>query len=289
MPCLKAPPSQEGNHARVSAMIALLIASALLHGTPSPVQTPRPSSTPDPCAGPAALLAALNRPTVGFSPCAVAAGKVLLEEGYQLQRGPGTERTAQYPQGFERVGIGSGWEIDALGPAFNVVADHGMTAAGLSDAGIGFKFRIPIRPALTLAVDGLYTTPNGSREFTAGASTETINADASYPLSPSVGIGTTLAFSSTAGTVGGIRKRYTVFEPSVVLTKQIGTPLQVYAEYVAAGNPDAGIGGRAFVDYGFQRLFGQNFEIDVEEGSTFSRDPAKRFNYFGAGFGLLLP
>jgi hypothetical protein len=226
------------------------------------------------------LLAALNRPTVGYSTCAVERGTAALEEGYQVQQS-GSQSLVQYPQGFERFGVRQNVEIDIFGPVFNRLIDRGTATHGFSDAGIGAKYQWPTRGAIAAAVDALYTPPNGTPAFTAGSSMETINLDFAAPIGATAGAGTTLAYVRKA--------QFTAFMPSLVLTKQIASNSQFYLEYVAVSNIGTGLGGRAFVDYGFQQLFGPNVEIDVEKGSTFTGDPQKSFQYFGAGFGLRIP
>ncbi len=271
-------------------MIAQLALGAVLLAS-APAEAPRPSPTPspassNPCRGPSALLAMLNRPTIGYSTCAVRDGRSVLEEGYQNTALGDGRALVQFPQGFERFGVGGGWEIDAFGPAYNAIAGDAR-AQGLSDWGGGFKYQLPMRDALQLAVDGLYTPPNGTAAFSAGGASAIVNLDAAYPISPVFGIGTTLAIERTAAREPGGLMRYTVFQPSIVLTA--ATPAsQLYFEYVASSNVGPGLGGRAFVDYGIQQLIGARVELDAEVGSTFTANRALRFHYLGVGIGLEL-
>jgi hypothetical protein len=264
-------------------MLHSILMAAMLAAAATPSPSPAPSSTPaaqSPCSGPAALLATINRPTVGFSTCAVVPGTAVLEEGYQVQQS-GNQSLVQYPQGFERFGVRPHLEVDAFGPMFNRLTGDGKTTHGFSDAGIGAKYQLPARGAVAAAFDALYTAPNGSAPFTTGSSTETIDLDLAAPISATMGAATTLSYSRNA--------RFASFVPAVVLTKQIAASSQLYAEYVAVSNIGNGLGGRAFLDYGFQQLIGPNVEIDVERGSTFTGDSQKSFQYFGAGFGLRIP
>jgi hypothetical protein len=253
-------------------LTAVLLAAA----SPSPSSSP----APNPCRGTSALLAELDRPTVGFSTCTVEPGSAVLEEAYQVQQS-GSQSLVQYPQGFERFGIGQNVEVDVVGPIFNRLLDRGTATHGFSDTGIGAKVQVPTRGALAAAFDALYTPPNGATRFTAGSSTETINLDLAAPLSATVGAAATFAYVASA--------QSSAFMPSVVLTKQIGSHSQIYAEYVGVSNIGNGLGGRAFLDYGLQQLIGPNVEVDVERGGTFTGDPQKSFQYFSAGFGLRIP
>ena len=265
----------------------------------APSPSPTPSATPaaDPCGGDARLLATLNRPTVGYSACAVAPGTVVFEEGYQnQQQGSGSTASTliQYPQNFLRIGVKQGFEVDIIGPYFNRLSAPDGTGgtsrtSGYQDGGLGFKYEFAPRGRWTIGVDGLYTFPNGSTGFTAGGATETANFDASYSITPTFGIGTTLAYSSTSGyDAAGKRSRFNVFLPSFVLTTQLNNNYQLYGEYVYASKLAPDQGGRAFFDFGVQHLLGKRFEIDVEQGISVTADPNLKFNYLGVGFGWQL-
>lgn len=264
-------------------MLSVALTGLLLHGR-SPARL-----APDPCGGPSRLLATLNRPTIGYSACAVAAHTVVFEEGYQFQRGGG-QTLIQYPQSFVRYGIAPRLEVDLIGPEYNrAISSAGSPRDGLSDSGIGFKVELPPHGRWTLGLDGLYTTPNGSPQFTFGGTTLTANADVSYAVTPSVSLGTTQAFSAASGVeANGSAVRYGLWMPSVVLTKQLNGENQLYAEYVYQSATAPGAGGRAYVDYGLQHLIGPRLEVDAELGDAFSANPRLRFNYVGVGLGFQL-
>lgn len=223
---------------------------------------------------------------------------LLLEEGYQSQINGTNESGAsyldQYPQSIIRYGLAQRFEFDLIGPNYvRAAAPDGKgglaRTQGYSDGGLGIKVEFAPRGRTTVAVDGLYTAPNGSPGFTAGGATETLNLDAGYALSDTVGIGTTLALQSTSGfDAAGNRARYGVFLPSVVVTKQLPRATQLYGEYVYASKLAPDQSGRAFVDGGVQKLLGSRFELDVELGQSLIGDPSKRFHYLGLGFGVRL-
>lgn len=229
---------------------------------------------PDPCGGPARLLATLNRPTVGYSPCAVAPHTLVFEEGYQYQRG-NDQTFLQYPQSFIRYGISPRFEVDLIGPSYNqLLASNGTPQRGFSDDGAGFKVELPPSGRWTLGFDGLYTSPNGSPAFTAGTATLTANADAAYALTPTLSVGTTQSFGSE------------LWMPSFVITKQLGAVNQLYAEYVYQSKAAANEGGRAYIDYGLQHLIGPRIEVDAEIGHAFSANRRLQFDYVGVGLGF---
>ncbi len=277
-----------------------MIAAAQNVPVPSaPVASPSPSSgTPeDPCGGDMRLLATLNRPTVGYSACAVPPKSIIFEEGYQVQeQGAGaTESIAtQYPQSFTRIGVRPGLEVDVIGPYYNTLASPDgkgglIRTHGYQDSGLGFKYEFIPRGRYTLALDGLYTAPNGSPGYTAGGATETINLDAAFAATSTFGIGTTLAYWSTSGfNTNGKRSRFEVLMPSAVLTKQLKGFYQLYAEYVYVSKLGPDRGGRAFADYGVQHLLSKHLEIDVELGNSITADPNLKFKYLGIGLGVAL-
>ncbi len=255
--------------------------------------SPSPSPTPfDPCGGPGRLLATANRPTVGYSACAVAPHTTVFELGYQNQVN-GTPSNgsvqSQVPQNFLRVGVAPRFELDVTGPNYVATRQYapsetGSVTNGVTDSGLGAKYEFAPAGRWLFAIDALDLPPNGSRFLSAGNATLTGNLDVSYALSPAAGIGTTIAVSSTGGfTPDGVHARYGVTTPSVVLTTQIPHYYQFYAEYVYVSKLAPNLGGRAFLDGGVQKLLGTRTEIDVEYGHSLIGDPGLAFRYVGAG------
>lgn len=281
----------------MALLVIALPALARYSANADPIAATSPSPSPqasDPCDGPDRLLATANRPTVGFSACAVKKGTAVFELGYQNQvNGTATNGSvvSQVPQNFLRVGAATRFELDVVGPnyvATRTYPNPSELTHGVTDSGLGFKYELPPSARWTLAFDGIYTGPNGSPFLTAGSATLTGNFDASFALSPSTAIGTTLALSSTGAYENAIRTRYGVTEPSLVLTTEIPHYYQFYAEYVFVSKVGPNDGGRAFTDFGVQKLLGTRTEIDVEYGHAFTGDRALQFNYVGSGLVLQL-
>ncbi len=289
--------------ARTLLWIAAL-AGCAFGGTPvralaqAPAPSPSPSASPaDPCGGHGRLLATANRPTVGYSTCAVQAQTAVFELGYQNQV-TGTAAAgsvqSQVPQNFLRLGIVPHVEFDVIGPNYVGTRSYadgtpGAVTHGVTDSGLGLKFQLPTYGRLTIAFDALDTPPNGSPFLTAGNATLTGNFDASYALSPATSIGTTIAVAATGGyTPENVHQRYGVTTPSLVLTTQIPKFYQFYAEYVYVSKIAANLGGRAFIDAGIQKLLGTRTEVDVEYGHSLIGDPGLTFSYVGAGLVIQL-
>jgi len=247
------------------------------------------------------LLATLNRPTVGYSPCAVPKGAIVLEEGYQntFAGGPAAQTLSAYPQGFERVGIAQRLELDLIGPSVNRLRGGGSMSSGSSDLGLGFKYELPQKGRFTYALDGLYTAATGTGGFSNGGPTQTLNLDLAYAASPALGFGTTLAAAASSGffqpgtsatnaTLAPLPGRYATFDPSVVVTLQRPNYYQFYAELVGQTKMAPRAGGLVYTDFGLQKLLGPYLELDAEYGVDFTPVKGSRFRYVGFGAGIRL-
>ena len=220
---------------------------------------------------------------------------VVFELGYQNQQnGTPTQGfiQSQVPQNFLRLGVAKNFEVDVIGPNYLATRTYGSSNAingtthGVTDSGLGFKYELPLQGRWTFAVDGLDLPPNGSPALTAGHTTYIVNLDASYSLSPAMAAGTTIAIGSTGAPAAAGYARYGATAPTFVVTAQIPHFYQFYAEYVYVSKIDAVDGGRAFTDFGIQKLLGSRTEIDVEYGHAFTAIPALKFDYIGTGLVL---
>lgn len=235
------------------------------------VATPSPSPTPDSCGGAhSALLATLNRPSIGFSACSVKPGDTVAELGYANAAG-NTGRVAMYPQGLLRFGAAPNLEIDAI-------------AGGGFDSGAGAKYEFWHDGGRALAADLLYTVPTGTASRTAGSATQTLNLDYSFPFSSRFGFATTLgAQSGYAAALNGSGGRFFSLVPSALVTDQWNPRAQAYIEAYGQTRtrPD---GGALFgMDVAVQYLLAPELEIDVETGRTVT--DVSRAHYLGFGFG----
>ncbi len=251
--------------------------------------SPAPSPSPpvsDPCGGTTTnLLAALNRPTIGFSACAVKAHESVWELGYNNVGLSDGSRTAIYPQGFIRFGAGQKTEFDIIGPLYEVQRLGGNTQRGFLDMGIGAKYEFFQDESNVAAMDFLYSMPTGAPALTAGAPLATLNLDYGRSLSPVSGFATTIGVqSSYSQGLNGRSARFTSLLPSVAVTTQTNPRTQFYAEAYGQTRirPD---GGTLFgMDGGIQYLLAARLEVDAEIGWTVT--DLVRGHYFGVGLGL---
>jgi hypothetical protein len=277
--------------------VAAVVPRVAVSATPEPSASPAAggNDTSDPCGGPGTLLETIDRPTVGFSTCAVKKSTVVLEEGYEnsSQGGSTASVTASFPNGFERVGVAERFELDLSGPNVNRMRSGTSVTNGLSDIGLGFKYELPPRGRFTYAFDGLFTAATGSGGFGNGGPAQTLDGDVSYTLSPAINIGTTLSASSTVGSTNGsagsvTTARYGTFDPSLVVTVQVPNEYQFFAEVAGMTKTAPQAGGRSSTDFGVQKLVGRNVELDLEYGIDFTPVNGSRRRSVGTGFGLLV-
>jgi hypothetical protein len=273
------------------ACLAGLVPSGVLaqESGPHATRSATPAST-DPCAGNGHLLATLDRPTIGFSPCVETRGKTLLEIGYQNQsQGTGTlTRSVQYTVPIVRIGIADRIELDLIPPNFSVVRSSGAAAmSGYNDAGLGAKFEFPPSARGAVAIDTLLTFPSGTGGFSSGSPVGAVNLDASSSLGPVFGVGTTLGFASIAAQLpSGAVVRSFAFLPSAVVTAQLPGTAQFYLELAHNSRIAPGASSRTILNGGVQKLLGHGVEVDIEIGQTLNNGGMARFHYLGFGLGL---
>lgn len=233
----------------------ILIFTASLAGAgPSPA----PSPSPDACGGARSdLLAVLDRPSIGYSPCAAKPHEFIGEAGWVSTSGS---------SGFLRYGAAPNVEIDAI-------------PGGAADSGFGMKYEWWHDGSRALATDFLYTLPTGAAAFSAGAPTETLNVDYAMPVSRVWSFATTVGAQSSYGSGG----RFFSWLPSAVLADQWNPRAQAFVEAYAQTRTRPGGGSQLGLDAAFQYLITPDIELDVETGRTIS--DVNRSHYAGFGFG----
>jgi len=242
-------------------LLAALVCSSSAGAEPSPSPAPTPDT--DPCGSPRTdLLATIDRPTVGFSACAVKPGDVIAEFGYANQSSSATGNADVYPQGFVRFGIAANIEFDVIAPA------------GHLDSGLGLKYELHHNAAAEEAIDFLYTAPNGALGYSAGTATEALNFDAGTSLGGTWSGGLTVGYQM--GSVSSVL-------PSAVVAKQFSPSTQVYVEAFGATRIRQDGGWRVAYDAGVQRLLNDRLEIDVEAGHAVTDQDRSQFVGFGMG------
>ncbi|MGC8485214.1 MAG: hypothetical protein ACP5O6_06215 [Candidatus Baltobacteraceae bacterium] len=256
-----------------------LALAAILTATLGATANPKPASL---CDG--GLLAILNRPTIGFSTCAVARHHFVGEFGIQ-NTVDAAGSNVSLGQGFLRFGLGHGFEADVNGP--NVIDGSTVPSAGLQDLGLGLKWQFLDRPTFGGAFDLIQNVPTARTGVTLGAPSTTLNLDLATALGANSGLGITLGAIDTSGFgPGGARRRYVAFQPSMALTDLLTPRLQAYIEGVSLSRTAPGAAGAFTVDGGFQFSATPTLELDIEAArSTTDGVPS---HYLGLGFGIAI-
>ena len=256
-----------------------LALAATLAATLGAATAPKPTSL---CDG--GLLAILNRPTIGFSTCAIARHHFVGEFGVQ-NTVDAAGSNVSVGQGFLRYGLGHGFEADINGP--NLVTGSTLPAAGLQDLGVGLKWQFLERPTLGGAFDLLQNFPTASAGVTLGAPSTTFNLDLATALGARAGLGLTIAAIDTSGfSKSGRRERYLALQPSMALTDLLTPRLQAYLEGVALSQTAPGAPGAFTIDGGFQYEATPTLELDIEAAQATSAGVPS--HYLGMGFGIAI-
>lgn len=241
--------------------------------------SPSPSPLPDACGGAQTnLLAALNRPSIGFSACAVKRGEGVAELGYQNTVGA-TTHLGQVPQGFLRYGAAPNFEVDFIGPSYGISATGARRTSGFFDSGFGAKYEAWHDGDRAFAIDLLYTVPSGKTDFSAGAPTQTLNLDYAMPISRIFSFGTTLGLQNSYA--GG---RFFSTLPSALIADQWNARTQAFLEAFAQTKIGPAGGSLFGTDVALQYLLQPALEVDAELGSVVST-PNGRSHYVGIGLG----
>jgi hypothetical protein len=158
----------------------------------------------------------------------VPVGDAVVEGGYrnQVTTASGTSWLTTYPNPVVRFGIAGFNEVvfsPPLAYSFRSGADLGGTfipAAGIQDAGVGFKHSLRDLPWVQDALEVFVTLPTGypagANGFTFGIPTYMLGYSASFSLNDRVGLTTTQNVNVTAGTTGsGALRSYFSYQPSL--------------------------------------------------------------------------
>ena len=239
----------------------LILAAAV--ASPSPSPSPIPAAA-DVCGSPHTnLLAALDRPSIGYSACSAKPGEFIPEAGWANTSGSSA---------FLRYGAARNFEVDGI-------------VGGAGDSGLGMKYEWWHDGSRALATDFLYTMPTGTADFTAGAPIETLNVDYTTPLSSVFSLAGTLGTqSSYAAALSGASGRFISFLPSLVLADQWNPRAQAFVEAFGQTRTRPDGGAQLGLDAAFQYMLTPQIEIDVETGRTIN--DVNRSHYAGFGFGM---
>ncbi len=252
------------------------------------------TAIPDPCAGPSALLAILDRPTVSDSACVVPQGQFVLELGFQHAslRGPGSGTADNYPQSEARIGLPGRNEFVILPPNYNrqrtnaVPGSPAQEISGTSAVTLGLKHEIGYTRSWLGAVEALFTLPSGGSAFGSPGLGVALSGIAAYTLSEQIGFSLQLGISSQTDPMLAGGGHFTSFVSNFVSTWQPTERLQFYGEIYGQSSTGHGKGAGYNADGGVQYLITPSWEVDLEGGVRLIGDLGGLTHYFGAGMGF---
>jgi hypothetical protein len=279
--------------AAFAASLLAFAAAARAQETAAPSPSPAAAATPpapsDPCGS---LLSIVNRPTFGTGVCTVRTGHADVESGYTnlVTTGPGGGNTTTYPQSLIRIGTFDPHLDFEVGPiAENHSSVGGGFVAGMSDLAIGAKYELGYAPNADWGVNAVVTIPTGATAFSAGNAQYTGNFNWAYTLNSEFGLSGTLGFNAFSGyNAGGVPQSYFAFTPTIELSAALpGGPSQVSAEYAYFSQAGPNLGAKSFIDFVYQRDFGQHVQFDVEYGFSPTLLNGQQQHYVGAGLSFM--
>lgn len=247
----------------------------------------------DSCAGPTAMLAMLDRPTIGDSVCSVKKNKVVTELGYTYQVTTGTDfnNLENVPWPEIRYGAGANVELKLFPPNYVMQITHRAGTShlvdGYSDAGVGVKYEFGYGAKWGVAADTAVTFASGSKDFTANGTGAIVNGIFAYNVNDDIGLGLQIGLFRLFSPVDA--QQQTTLNPILVVTDELNgitSKLQLYAECYNTIDLTYGTGIVSYVDAGVQYLLVQSVELDVEAGHNLTDLPNNNTTYVGFGTGL---
>lgn len=244
------------------------------------------SSTHDPCGGDKALLAILDRPTVGDSACVVPNGNLVLELGAKRGKSHDGNRGFSLPEAEFRFGVPADNELVFLPSNYLHQSGSDTAIAGSGPTVVGIKHELGYTDKWLGAVESLITLPSGSAAFGSAGAGVAFNGIVSYNPTSDTGLSMMFGVSNQTLPRQGGGGRYTSFNPDVVATWAPADRWQLYVEVYGQSrtSPSEGMGWNA--DCGLQYLVTPNVEVDLSVGFKLAGKLGDFRNYVGVGLGL---
>jgi len=238
----------------------------------------------DPCGGNAALLAIVDRPTVGDSACVVPYKSVVMEFGYQHQNLTHGGNQDNFPEAELRFGLPSDNEFVLILPNYI----H-QSVSGFGAGTVGIKHELGYNAHWLGSVEALFTLPMGSKAFGSDGLGEAANAIIYYALNPKFNITFMIGASSqtTSRDEGG--QRFNSVNPDLVFSWNPQPKLNFYAEVYGQSKAGPELGSGFNMDAGVLYLLTKNLDVDLELGHRISGQLGGFDHYIGVGFAIMLP
>ncbi len=227
-------------------------------GAPASSSSSAPS---DPCAS---LSSLVSRPTFSTAVCAVKADDLLIETGYTnaTTSGSGANGTVTYPQANLRVGLGGGLEFDLVPPSLARYAGT-LRANGITDGAIGAKYEIGDTSKFSYGLNVLYTLASGTAPFSGFGDGILANANATYTVSPAVGLYATFGYNEQSAGTQTVPARYHDYQTSLGGSLALPPNVNVFFEGFDQSSTGVGLGGRFAIDTGIEKDLGSRVQLDA--------------------------
>lgn len=258
--------------------IVFLLLNNLLHA----------QAIPPACTDDNTLMALIDRPSVGFSPCTVANKRIFIESGYDYQKIIPIGNGYSLPQTEIRIGTINNTEIDIFPSSYQT--QTAPKQSGFNDNSIGIKHVLFFNKNQLFTVQGYVTPPSGNQYFGTTNTSYLLNAIYNYNFDSGLGVYTTVGFASNSSPPISPTKNFYSFNPIIDIGWSFGDKLSAYLEFYSESKTAIDQGWGVSMDGGFIFLTAKNVTLDVSAGQRICGFLDNIDHYFGAGivvaFGL---
>lgn len=240
---------------------------------------------PDSCGGPTALLALIDRPTVGDSACVVPFGQAILELGLQYQSLNPVGNQSNFPEAELRIGLPANSEFVIVMPNYNTQTVE--PDAGFGASVVGVKHRVGLCSKVVTSVEGLFTLPSGSDAFGSQGLGVTFNGIIAYNFTEKLNMTFMFGASNLTQSVDQGGDRYISFNPDLVISWAPVDSISCYVEVYGQSKTSTFEREGCNFDGGIVYLVSKNLSVDVEFGNRLSGNLGGFNHYVGAGLAVL--
>lgn len=233
------------------------------------------------------LIAIVDRPTIGDSPCVVPYGKIVLEQGYQYQKLPQTGYGQNFPQAALRLGLPKHSELVVVLP--NEIKQTITPHSGLTASTVGIKHEMGFSENWTATLESLLTLPSGSDNFGSHGLGAAFNGIFSYNLTSQLNLTFMLGVTSDTQSDNDGGQRFNSINPDLVMSWSPIETISLYGEIYGQSKMGPGQGSGFNMDTGIIYLLTKNITIDLEWGHHVSGVYSNFEQYIGAGFAIIFP
>ncbi len=241
---------------------------------------------PPECSGDNNMIAIIDRPSVGYSPCTVANKTLFIESGYAYQKLTPSGYAHNLPQTEMRFGIINNTEIEFFPPNYN--EQNNPSQSGFGYTSLGLKHVVFFDSKQIISVQGYVTPPSGNQYFGTSKTSFLLNGIYGYNFASGIGLAGTFGLAANASPPANPAQTYYSFNPIIDLGLPITSTLAAYLEVYSQSKTALDQGWGVSMDGGLILLAEKNLTFDVSAGQRISGYLGGVDHYFGAGFVIAL-